>query len=462
MKRMFAITLVALVFLVSANQAQATSTNGLNFSAMLEQAAQASSVITPDDRYKGYPRELIEWPTAPPNKDSCKAQEFYEPDDTHLEKYMSRVKVAPKPRVQQHDECVWMLTRNKWRYVMRPAGTKVAVDLNGRDLFDLGSGKGKVCVNPRPFSVAYVAAEPVNTSANRVSVEPFDFKLTEPAAPAVTTTPVATPPPARATTTPVATITTTREHRADSGLVLTFGVEYIFGHVGQEYTDPIPDRGDVPQRHSFAAIVPVIKVEESRNSGWFVSAAISALGTTSAKEFQDVTGAWNVKKRDSDKTRDKVTKVVGGYKLPISDNVSVAPYVGYSRWCVCESYTGQGATTTTQLSFSGVVLGGELAGNVGDRATVTVNGEFGPSLKRESWTHQTYPGITFPRVDHPDEKGKSFGFRAAVEARIAGPLHATAAFDYLGVSSVRPENFAAKEKTSRNSISIGVAYKWGK
>ena len=38
----------------------------------------------------------------------------------------------------------------------RPAGTKVAQDAQGRDLNDLGDGKGKVCKNLRPIAIPLI------------------------------------------------------------------------------------------------------------------------------------------------------------------------------------------------------------------------------------------------------------------------------------------------------------------
>ena len=109
--------------------------------------------LRPDDRYKGYPQVLIEWPKGLPDLNVCQAQEYYEPADFHLVKYINRVKVVGV-RIQDYDECRWSLTRNKWRWVMRPAGTRHLVDARGRDLFDDGSPNGQPCDNPSPFGFA--------------------------------------------------------------------------------------------------------------------------------------------------------------------------------------------------------------------------------------------------------------------------------------------------------------------
>ena len=115
--------------------------------------------VPPDDRYKGYPRELIEWPKNPPTTEqlkACEDQEYYEPADFHLAEGANRVKVAGTPRVLKVPECRWMLTAHsdpakRWRLVMRPVGTKICVDEQGRDLFDCGSETGKPCYNPTPL-----------------------------------------------------------------------------------------------------------------------------------------------------------------------------------------------------------------------------------------------------------------------------------------------------------------------
>lgn len=109
--------------------------------------------LRPDDRYQGYPQSLIEWPKGLPDLNACQALEYYEPADFHLAKYVNRVKVAGV-RIQDYDECRWMLTRNKWRWVMRPARTRHLVDARGRDLFDDGSPNGQPCDNPSPFGFA--------------------------------------------------------------------------------------------------------------------------------------------------------------------------------------------------------------------------------------------------------------------------------------------------------------------
>lgn len=103
----------------------------------------AQGQVTPDDRYSGYTGPAIVWPTTP---SACGGKEYYEPKFTSL--YDKMVNVAGS-RVQVHDECPWMYTISGWAWALRRAGTKVAIDAKGRDLFDLGRADGKVCGNPR-------------------------------------------------------------------------------------------------------------------------------------------------------------------------------------------------------------------------------------------------------------------------------------------------------------------------
>lgn len=127
---MFAFFMIALatIFTVSAQS--------INFSA--------------DNRYEGYKGPAIVWPSTVPDPFVCKALEYYEPSATNLEQFALQHETV---RVQEHDECTWMITTSGWRWVLRRAGTKVAVDKEGRDLYDFGREDGKVCKNPRPFSI---------------------------------------------------------------------------------------------------------------------------------------------------------------------------------------------------------------------------------------------------------------------------------------------------------------------
>ena len=133
-------------------------------------ALAQSSDIAPDDRYRGYPSSLVSFPPSLPDLKACVAQEYYEPLDVHLMRYTSRVKVA-SVRTQEYDECTWMRTRNGDRWVLRPKGTQVAQDAQGRDLFDYGSSNGKQCGNSRPVSIP-VKPEPVVIREEPIVVPP--------------------------------------------------------------------------------------------------------------------------------------------------------------------------------------------------------------------------------------------------------------------------------------------------
>lgn len=113
-------------------------------------SAQSTLSFSGVDRYDAYKGIKIEWPTALPDLAVCKAGEYYEPQATNLAKFATPEDAV---RIQKHDECTWMITTTGWRWVLRRAGTKVAVDVHGRDLYDLGRADGLVCKNPRPFSI---------------------------------------------------------------------------------------------------------------------------------------------------------------------------------------------------------------------------------------------------------------------------------------------------------------------
>lgn len=114
--------------------------------------------VPPDDRYKGYPRELVEWLKEMPSAadlQTCKDGEYYSAADTSIAKYADRVKIAGY-RTLEHDECRFELTahsdpKKRWRLVLRPKGTQIAIDPKGRDLFDFGAPGEKVCKNPTPY-----------------------------------------------------------------------------------------------------------------------------------------------------------------------------------------------------------------------------------------------------------------------------------------------------------------------
>ncbi len=116
-------------------------------------SAQSAVNLSSDNRYNAYKGIKIEWPSSEPDLTTCKAGEYYEPQATNLARFATP---EDRVRLQEHDECTWMITTSGWRWVLRRAGTKVAVDKEGRDLYDFGREDGKVCKNPRPFSVPYL------------------------------------------------------------------------------------------------------------------------------------------------------------------------------------------------------------------------------------------------------------------------------------------------------------------
>ncbi len=147
--------------------------------------------IRPDDRYNGYPVKIT-WARTLPDLRACAAEEYYEPADLHFLKYVNYLRSAGTPRIQEYPECAWMLTRNSWRWVLRPPGTVVLVDARGRDLADAK------CGNPRPvsFQILPPPAPPQVKPAPppRITVRP------EPAPPPQPQPP---PPPAARTEEPV-------------------------------------------------------------------------------------------------------------------------------------------------------------------------------------------------------------------------------------------------------------------
>lgn len=458
---------------------------------------------TKDDRYKGYPTALVAWPKKAITSEelaTCAAQKPYEPRDTSLTKYANRLTKHGPVRVQATDECTFMRVAGGDRWVLRVKGTKVQQDEMGRDLVDIGSPTGPVCYNPRAFSI------PVNVPPPPPPAPPPAPPAPAPVAPAdvcpniegvQTTVPkelvvvngncVAPPPPPRDVCPNIEGVQTfvpgglvvgnngdcvgqselvdhAKKHQNRSpGLVVTLGLGYVIGTIHSDYSDPVPDTGDVPQRNSFASFVPIVRIDQSVDQGIFGSFSGNFLGSTSGMEFQDITGAWNGKNRDTDDSRDKAMKVKVGYKHSLGDFMTLGGYGGWSRFCLCEDYLAQGATTTTERSYKGFIAGVEAVGSTASpdhRVTVTVNGEFGPSLTRKSWTHQDYPGISFPTVNHADEDARSFGFRAEGDVRVFWMIHASLAYDYLGIRSTRPDTFTAHERVGVNAVTFGVNFKW--
>jgi hypothetical protein len=410
--------------------------------------------FTPDDRYKGYPSTLISWPTARPNVTACVAGEYYEPVDTHLTKYADRVKVA-RVRVQQYDECTFMLTSKSWRWVLRPAGTKVAVDAQGRDLFDYGSPKGRKCANPRPFAVAIapkvteVEDTPVVKSrAFEIPEKTIDIPQPKVVVPIVEEKPVEEPKKIES-------------RISKGGLIFTLGVRADFFRVNYEYSDPIPDRGDVHQNHNGRGLVVFGRFDQSEMRGIYFSGEATVAADDDTMLYDDLQGNRLDKNRDSDSSKDKLVRIYGGYKHDVGEKLTVGGHVGYQRWGTDEKYRAQGADTTTKLFYAGMFFGGEATVS-SERFSVRVTGDYGPSMNRTSSTHQVYGSIDFPEVNHPNEKAKMVDLRATAEIRLTGPLNLVVAAEHLGINSTRPESFTAHEHVSNTTLSVGVALKWGK
>src|SRR3989344_7261755 len=113
-----------------------------------------------DDRYTGYQKSLIKWPTLMPDLEWCMAQEPYVSIDTHLKKYASRVEVA-EIVPQDFDMCRWMRTSSGDRWVKIARGSLIARDAQGRDLFYTGlPGKPETdCKNPSPIGIPLIPIE---------------------------------------------------------------------------------------------------------------------------------------------------------------------------------------------------------------------------------------------------------------------------------------------------------------
>jgi len=145
--------------------------------------------------------------------------------------------------------------------------------------------------------------------------------------------------------------------------------------------------------------------------------------------------------------------------------MTVGGFAGWNKLCLCEDYVAQGATTTTQRSYAGVIVGAEAVGSTDSEShqiSVGVAGEFGPSLTRTSWTAQTYPGVTFPKVTHPNESAKSYGVRLQADIQAYKAVHVNVGYDYSGFSSTRPDTFTAHERVNVNALTIGVSLHLGR
>lgn len=264
-------------------------------------------------------------------------------------------------------------------------------------------------------------------------------------------TPVPTPPPP----------STRRSRTSTPGVTITAGVSYLVGRQKSTYTDSLRNSGDVPQKHPFTAVVPTVRADFAPDHGLFVQGSGDLLAANGDHKFQDISETWVTKKRDTDDSKDERLEVMAGWKFGVA-GLSIAPLAGYTSKCwTCEEYTGQGATTTTKRMFRGPFVGVEAAFDA-SALTVRVSGTYA-RLKRKAWTEQEYPGIDFPRATRPDQNAWSTGFRVEGEYRLMdSPIYATAAYEWTGISSRRPNTFAADERVNVNAFSVGVLYKWGR
>ncbi len=418
--------------------------------------ASAQNVnIAPDDRYKGYPTSLVKWADALPNLSACVAGEGYEPTDTHLMQYTSRVKIAGT-RVSATNECRWENTSKGWRWVLRPKGTKYALDALGRELFDMGSPNGKPCGNATPYGI------PVNVppAEAQVIVPPPPAPIAEPPAPA----PVVVPPPPAAVVVPPPAprpipAMTHLEPVRKSRLIITFGVDYVAGVANSNYDEAIPNSGDVPQRHNFGMVRPRIDLSQPVN-GIYASFASSLLGQASNMEYQAIDG-WNTKRRDSDNSVDKSTELKVGYRRVVGEYFTVAGFAGWQQFGIHEKYFAQLTDTTTNRDYKGVVFGGQLTGatdSLDHQVSVNVSAGFGP-IKRTLWTQQVYQGKAFPLATNPDANGHSLNIRLEGAVQVWKGLHANVAYNHLHVNSSRTNTFVADERFDVDAWSIGISYK---
>jgi hypothetical protein len=418
-------------------------------------AAAQTPFGKPDDRFKGYPKSLVPkfaTPPTPAELTACAANKYYEPIDTHLIKYVERIKHTI--RVQKTDECTGMRTAAGDKLVLRPKGTKVAVDELGRDLFDMGSPTGKVCGNGRLFSIPVNV--PVTTTPPAViEVPPPAVRAPRqaPVTPEVPEVPRRVVPrqPAPPPTTTV--ISPNRPKPTYDGFGLSVGVKTVVGKVKSTYADPIPNSGDVPQRHNFRSVVAFAKIEPE-DSGLFGLVEASVAGSAPGQEFQDITGSWITKRRASQSNQDKMYRALVGYGFSV-ESLTVSGYGGYKSLCFCENYT-EGVATKTRRTYQGPVIGAEASGNAG-RLNIAVGAEVGVGNKRKSWTEQT----GFPRVDHATTSVTSLGLRIEGSVRVISFVHAFAGVEHLGINSTRPDTFAASERTGIKSVNFGVRL-WGR
>lgn len=434
--------------------------------ALLAANIASAQNIAPDDRYKGYPTSLVGWPDALPNLATCVSQEYYEPTDTHLLQYTTRVKIAGV-RVQETDECRWMRTSNGDRWVLRPEGTKHALDAQGRELFDMGSPAGSACGNPSPFGIPVnvpdIASVPV-TPATQTVVSPR-VRIGFAPVPRLVLTPAAQPAP---TSQPVVEKTTEPEKapRANHAVV-SFGAGYTMGSDNTDYVYPNPNKGDVPKKNRYASPVLFARVDQSADHGVFGTLAVTLCGSSSDMLFQDITGAWVTKIRTTDSSCDKGYSFAGGYKFALGDIVHVGVSGNYDYWDFAQKYNGQNTDTVSERSFKTFGLGVEASGSTKSedhKVTVSADGLIGVGGNRDNSTTQDYlgpPAKTFPQVTDPSQPAKLNRIGGRVSVQAVGNLHAFADVHRSAWSSTRPDPYHAVENTASFAVTFGGFYTWG-
>ncbi|MBI4049745.1 MAG: hypothetical protein HY395_02960 [Candidatus Doudnabacteria bacterium] len=428
------------------------------FSLALVSTASAQTPFgPPDERYshrvegqRPYPASLVPKFESAPTQDqlvACAGQKPYEPADTHLYRYVSRVKVA-RIRVQETDECTGMRTAAGDKLVLRPKGTKVAVDELDRDLFDFGSPNGAVCGNARVFSI------PVNIPPPPAVIEEPALMIELPPRPEPPAPRVRRPRPLPPLPPPVAV------REKEEGIIYQIGTGIIAGPVKTTYEYPDPNRGNVPQRHKMFAPVLTAQVDQSSQGGFFGSLTTSFAGSAWGMKLQDITGAWSGKSRDDDDSRDKLLRLSGGYKFPLGDVVSVGVGLSYDRFCLCEKYFAQNTNTVTKRSYRTLGLSVEATAATESRGLVVrVEGTLGLTGKREKWTKQNYQGpppIDFPRIVDQRESAKLHRLGAEADIRIAGPVRGFVGVSWSRWDSKRPIAHPAQEHTRIFGLTFGI------
>lgn len=245
------------------------------------------------------------------------------------------------------------------------------------------------------------------------------------------------------------------------GVQFQIGAGVLAGRLNRDFTYPDPSRGDVPQRHRLVTPVLMARADQSSNAGFFGSLVMSFRGSLSTAEFQDIRGVWNTKRRDTDNSRDKVFQITGGYKLPISETISVGPKVSFERWCVsCEKYFAQNTSTETRLTYQTLGIGAEAVGSSDwQNLIVRFEGIYGLKGNRNKWTEQHFsgpPAIDFPRVEDNEQGAKLHRIGASADARIYRIIRGFASVSWLQWNSTRPVAHPAQEHTKLLGLMFGI------